>query len=191
MREHRPLREARRARGVEEPSEVVRVHGEPATCGRARPPGARSRGGAWDGMSPARRPRRGAGCTPAVEHALSRLPAPVRDLVHAQCYILGVGARLRGWTSAPLATAGLYPIQVSGREFDGIVNVVAHEAAGHRWHASALLADVTDVTAPTEREHAEFLAYAAREGWPISEHEGRVAENERLAELCALAWSVA
>jgi hypothetical protein len=122
---------------------------------------------------------------PAVEHALSRLPACVRDLVLRECYTLAVGARLRGWTSAPLATAGLCPIVVSGSEFEPIVSVTLHEAS-HRWHASPLVAEGT---APTEAERAEFLAFARAEGWPLAEFERRAAEDERLAELCALAWA--
>jgi hypothetical protein len=123
---------------------------------------------------------------PAVEHALARLPAPVSDLILRECYILAVGASLRGWTCLPLATEGLCPVMVSGAGgFDSIVEVVCHEAS-HRWNGPDLVAGVT---APTEAARAEFLAYAAREGWPLAAFEARAAEDERLAELCAAAWS--
>jgi hypothetical protein len=121
---------------------------------------------------------------PAVEHALSRLPAPVRDLVIGECYFIAVGGRLRGWTSAPLATANLCPIVVSGSEFGPIVQTVLHEAA-HRWHASPL---VSERTQPTAAEYAALLAYATREAWPLEAHARAVAEEERLVDLLAGAW---
>jgi hypothetical protein len=121
---------------------------------------------------------------PAVERALSRLPAPVRDLVINGCFVVAVGGRLRGWTSAPLATAGLYPIVVSGSELESVAHVVVHEAA-HRWHAPP---SVPGATALTATERVAFLSYAQREGWPIDEAEAHAADDERLAELCALAW---
>lgn len=124
---------------------------------------------------------------PAVEHALSQLPAPVRNLVASACYIVAVGGRLRGWTSAPLATAGLSPIVVSGAELETLAEVTVHEAA-HRWHARPLPAEVT---APTHAEQAALLSHARAEGWPLAAAEARKADDERLAKLCALAWSAA
>jgi hypothetical protein len=144
----------------------------------------------WAGLPEPPGPTRFYGDTallPAAEAALARLPEPVRALVISECYIMAVGGRLRGWTSAPLKTEGLCPIQISGTEFHSIVSTVAHEA-GHRWHAPALLAGGTT---PTEHERAEFLAFARAEGWPLAAHEARKAEDERLAELCAAAWTVA
>jgi hypothetical protein len=122
---------------------------------------------------------------PAVEHALSHLPEPVADYVISAAYFIGVGSRLAGWTSPPLATAGLIPIVVSGSESDRLERLARHEC-GHVWHMSP---EVVEAHAPTVGERAALFAYARREGWPVAEAEARAADDERLAQLCERAWT--
>jgi hypothetical protein len=124
----------------------------------------------------------------AVKYALlSRAPAPVRDYVLSDCYVIAAGARLRGWTSAPIATAGLCPIVVTGQEWSAIVDTTLHESA-HRWHAPP---ETAYAVSPTNEQYEAVLAYARREGWPVDAFERKVAAEERLATLCALAWCAA
>jgi hypothetical protein len=140
--------------------------------------------GAWESPRPLRFDE---GLLPAVEHALIRLPGPVRDHVVDACYVLAVGAHLAGWTSPPLATAGLCPIVVSGSEFEPAVRITLHEAA-HSWHSPSLAAEVT---MPTHVERAALLAYARDHGWPLATAAASAADDEALAHACTWAWLAA
>ena len=144
----------------------------------------------WAGTGELPRPLRFYGdeaLVPAVEHALTRLPTPVRAFVLGECYVLGIGWQIVGWTAAPLATARLYPIVVAGCEFEAVARVTVHESA-HRWHAHPLVAEVT---MRTEGEYAALLAYARAERWPLAAAATRAADDEKLAQLCTLAWAPA
>jgi hypothetical protein len=140
--------------------------------------------GPWEATPPRVRVYGDAALVPAIDHALARLPRPVHDYIVESCLILAVGASIAGWTTVQPLPVGL-PIQISGAAFEAIVHTLVHEAA-HQWHAPPrrALAEALSLA-----EGAEVLAAARADGWPIAAAEARKAEDERLAELCAVAWA--
>jgi hypothetical protein len=142
--------------------------------------------GPWEATPPGVRVFGDESLVPAISHALARLPRPVHDYLVEACVVLAVGGRLRGWTTlAPLPVA--LPIQISGAgaSFEAIMHTLVHECS-HVWHTPPrrALAEALSLA-----EGAEVLASARADGWPIAAAEARVAEDERLAELCELAWT--
>ena len=121
----------------------------------------------------------------AIVAALCRVPACVRDIVTEESHFFAVGGRLRGWTSQPIDTAGLAPIQVSGKSSDEVVSIACHELA-HRWNAPSLK---PGVHALTSHGFAELVNIATRERWPLETIAMHHKADERLAQLLTTAWT--
>jgi hypothetical protein len=124
---------------------------------------------------------------PIVLRALARAPACVRAYVIHDVAILGTGISTRGWTSR--ATF----VDRKGRGRRRLINLsantderlVLHEAA-HTWHSTT----APDKPTPTAEDEREFVEFATRAGLAGHLEDWR-ADDELLAESCALAWIAA